>query len=90
LRLVESPTSADAARIIQPGCDGVFVGSGIFKSGNAAKRAKAIVGATTHHWNVAALAEVSEGLGKAMVGTNCGSMAPGEKDGGAEDGSHLL
>jgi pyridoxal 5'-phosphate synthase pdxS subunit len=72
-------TPADAALMMQLGCDGVFVGSGIFKSGNAAKRAKAIVRATTHYHDAAVLAEVSEGLGEAMVGINCGSMAPGEK-----------
>ena len=72
-------TPADAALMMQLGCDGVFVGSGIFKSGNAAKRAKAIVRATTHYQDPAVLAEASEGLGEAMVGINCGSMAPGEK-----------
>ena len=58
---------------------GGFVGSGSVKSGNAAKRAKAIVGAATHYRDAAALSEVSEGLGEAMVGANCGSMTPGEK-----------
>lgn len=72
-------TPADAALMMQLGCDGVFVGSGIFKSGNAAKRAKAIVQATTHFGDAAVLAEASSGLGEAMVGINCGSMAPGEK-----------
>jgi pyridoxal 5'-phosphate synthase pdxS subunit len=72
-------TPADAALMMQLGCDGVFVGSGIFKSGNAAKRAKAIVRATTHYQDAKVLAECSEGLGEAMVGINCGSMAPGEK-----------
>jgi pyridoxal 5'-phosphate synthase pdxS subunit len=72
-------TPADAALMMQLGCDGVFVGSGIFKSGNAAKRAKAIVRATTHFKDPKVLAECSEGLGEAMVGINCGSMAPGEK-----------
>jgi pyridoxal 5'-phosphate synthase pdxS subunit len=61
------------------GCNGVFVGSGIFKSGIAAKRAKAIVRATTDYEDAAVLAEVIEGLSEAMVGINCGSMAPGEK-----------
>src|SRR5436190_12825388 len=69
-------TPADAALMMQLGCDGVFVGSGIFKSSNAVKRAKAIVRATTHYRDPAVLAEVSEGLGEAMVGISCGSMAP--------------
>lgn len=72
-------TPADAALMMQLGCDGVFVGSGIFKSGNAAARAKAIVRATTHYKDAKVLAECSEGLGEAMVGINCGSMAPTEK-----------
>jgi pyridoxal 5'-phosphate synthase pdxS subunit len=68
---------ADAALMMPLGCGGVFVGPGSFKSGNAAKRAKAIVGATTHYRDAAALAEVSEGLGEVMVGTNYGStMVP--------------
>nr|POE64150.1 pyridoxal 5'-phosphate synthase subunit pdx1 [Quercus suber] len=71
-------TPADAALMMQMGCDGVFVGSGIFKSGDAAKRAKAIVQATTHYNDPKVLAEVSVGLGEAMVGINCGSMH--EKD----------
>jgi pyridoxal 5'-phosphate synthase pdxS subunit len=72
-------TPADAALMMQLGCDGVFVGSGIFKSGNAAARAKAIVRATTHYKDAKVLAECSEGLGEAMVGINCGSMAPVDK-----------
>lgn len=72
-------TPADAALMMQLGCDGVFVGSGIFKSGDAAKRAKAIVQAVTHFRDAKVLAEVSEDLGEAMVGINCGSMDPGEK-----------
>lgn len=72
-------TPADAALMMQLGCDGVFVGSGIFKSGEAAKRARAIVEATTHYQDPQVLVEVSKGLGEAMVGINCGSMAPGEK-----------
>ncbi|RMZ74997.1 hypothetical protein DV737_g5541, partial [Chaetothyriales sp. CBS 132003] len=72
-------TPADAALMMQLGCDGVFVGSGIFKSGNAAKRAKAIVRATTHYQDAKVLAECSAGLGEAMVGINCSSMAPAEK-----------
>ncbi|MEW6532288.1 MAG: pyridoxal 5'-phosphate synthase lyase subunit PdxS [Thermodesulfobacteriota bacterium] len=61
-------TPADAAMMMQLGMDGVFVGSGIFKSGNPAKRAKAIVEAVTHYDNPQILAEVSKGLGEPMVG----------------------
>ncbi|KAF7359346.1 Vitamin B6 biosynthesis protein [Mycena sanguinolenta] len=61
-------TPADAAMMMQLGCDGVFVGSGIFKAGDAAKRARAIVQAVTHYNNPKVLAEVSENLGPAMVG----------------------
>ena len=63
-------TPADAALMMQLGCDGVFVGSGIFKSGNASKRARAIVQAVTHYKDAAVLAECSENLGEAMVGLN--------------------
>ncbi|ESQ52478.1 hypothetical protein EUTSA_v10017969mg [Eutrema salsugineum] len=63
-------TPADAALMMQLGCDGVFVGSGIFKSGDPAKRAKAIVQAVTNYRDAAVLAEVSCGLGEAMVGLN--------------------
>lgn len=72
-------TPADAAMMIQLGCDGVFVGSGIFKSGDPRKRAKAIVQATTHANDPKVLAEVSEGLGDAMVGLNVGSMSEKER-----------
>ena len=72
-------TPADAALMMQLGCDGVFVGSGIFKSGDAAKRAKAIVQAVTHYNDAKVLAAVSEDLGEAMVGLNCGTMDPSEK-----------
>lgn len=72
-------TPADAALMMQLGCDGVFVGSGIFKSGNAAKRANAIVQAVAHFRDPAVLAQVSGGLGEAMVGLNVGRMAEGEK-----------
>lgn len=72
-------TPADAALMMQLGCDGVFVGSGIFKSGNAVKRARAIVQAVTHFMDGKVLAEVSAGLGEAMVGINCGMMSDGEK-----------
>lgn len=63
-------TPADAALMMQLGMDGVFVGSGIFKSGDPAKRAKAIVMAVTHYNNADILAQVSEDLGEAMVGLN--------------------
>jgi pyridoxal 5'-phosphate synthase pdxS subunit len=65
-------TPADAALMMQLGVDGVFVGSGIFKSGDPAKRAKAIVEAVTHFDNPDVLARVSRGLGEAMVGINVG------------------
>ncbi|KAI4520075.1 SOR/SNZ family-domain-containing protein [Schizophyllum commune] len=61
-------TPADAALMMQLGCDGVFVGSGIFHSGDPAKRARAIVQAVTHYNNPKKLAEVSQDLGPAMVG----------------------
>ncbi|CAB0669351.1 pyridoxal 5'-phosphate synthase lyase subunit PdxS [Corynebacterium diphtheriae] len=63
-------TPADAALVMQMGAEGVFVGSGIFKSGNPAARAAAIVKATTMYNDPAAIAEVSRGLGEAMVGIN--------------------
>ena len=63
-------TPADAALMMQPGAEGVFVGSGIFKSGNPAKRAAAIVQAVTNYNDAAKLAELSEDLGPAMVGIN--------------------
>lgn len=63
-------TPADAAMMMQLGADGVFVGSGIFKSGDPVARAKAIVKATTFYNDASVLAEVSRGLGEAMVGIN--------------------
>lgn len=63
-------TPADAAMMMQLGADGVFVGSGIFKSGNPAQRAEAIVKATTFHDDPSMVAKVSRGLGEAMVGIN--------------------
>jgi len=65
-------TPADAAMMMQLGMDGVFVGSGIFKSGDPAKRGKAIVEAVTHYDNPDVLARVSRDLGEAMVGINVG------------------
>lgn len=72
-------TPADAAMMMQLGCDGVFVGSGIYKSGNAAVRAKAIVQAVTHFRDAKILAEVSTDLGEAMVGLNVDKLSEGEK-----------
>lgn len=72
-------TPADAALMMQLGCDGVFVGSGIFKSGDPAKRAAAIVKAVTNFDNPKILAEISEDLGEAMVGINVYSLGEKEK-----------
>ncbi|WP_297404556.1 pyridoxal 5'-phosphate synthase lyase subunit PdxS [uncultured Cetobacterium sp.] len=72
-------TPADAAMMMQLGCDGVFVGSGIFKSGDPSKRAEAIVKAVTNYNNPEILAEVSENLGEAMVGINVYSISEEEK-----------
>ncbi|KKY19204.1 putative pyridoxine biosynthesis protein [Phaeomoniella chlamydospora] len=72
-------TPADAALMMQLGCDGVFVGSGIFKSGDASKRAKAIVEAVTHYKDAGVLARVSQGLGEAMVGRSVMELKPTEK-----------
>ena len=63
-------TPADAALMMQLGAEGVFVGSGIFKSGNPAKRAQAIVKAVTNFRDAKLIAELSEDLGEAMVGIN--------------------
>ena len=71
-------TPADAALMMQLGIDGVFVGSGIFKSGDPAKRARAIVEATTHYNEPEIIAEVSKGLGEAMVGINISSLPQGQ------------
>ncbi|WP_109209486.1 MULTISPECIES: pyridoxal 5'-phosphate synthase lyase subunit PdxS [Microbacterium] len=68
-------TPADAAMMMQLGADGVFVGSGIFKSGNPAQRAAAIVKATTFYDDPKVIADVSRGLGEAMVGINVGDLA---------------
>jgi pyridoxal 5'-phosphate synthase pdxS subunit len=67
-------TPADAALMMQMGSDGVFVGSGIFKSGNPAQRAKAIVEATTHFDNPVLVGEVSKELGEPMVGRSVGEL----------------
>src|SRR5438094_819629 len=71
-------TPADASLVMQLGADGVFVGSGIFKSGDPEKRAKAIVEATTHFRDPEVLARVSAGLGEPMVGISASSLAPEE------------
>jgi pyridoxal 5'-phosphate synthase pdxS subunit len=71
-------TPADAALMMQLGVDGVFVGSGIFKSGDPAKRAAAIVKATTHYQDAKILAEVSRNLGEPMVGRQVNSIPDNE------------
>ena len=72
-------TPADAALMMQLGCDGIFVGSGIFKSGDPVKRAKAIVAATTYYKEPKVLAEVSRDLGEAMVGINISDIPDNER-----------
>ena len=71
-------TPADAALMMQLGVDGVFVGSGIFKSDDPAPRAKAIVEATTHYNDPEVIARVSRGLGDAMVGIEIGTIPTAE------------
>jgi len=77
-------TPADAAMCMQLGVDGVFVGSGIFKSSDPEKRARAIVKATTHYNDPKVLAEVSEDIGEAMTGINMDNLAVkwAEREGG--------
>ncbi len=72
-------TPADAAMMMQLGADGVFVGSGIFKSGNPEVRAKAIVQATTYYTDPDVLAKVSRNLGEAMVGINLDTLDDSQK-----------
>jgi pyridoxal 5'-phosphate synthase pdxS subunit len=72
-------TPADAALMMQLGSDGVFVGSGIFKSGDPATRARAIVEATTHFKDPEVIARVSSGLGEAMVGIGLDELAPEQR-----------
>jgi pyridoxal 5'-phosphate synthase pdxS subunit len=67
-------TPADAAMMMQLGADGVFVGSGIFKAGNPSERAAAIVKATAQYTDASVIAEVSRGLGEAMVGINVSDL----------------
>lgn len=78
-------TPADAALMMQLGADGVFVGSGIFKSDNPAKFAKAIVEATTHYEDYALIAELSKGLGVAMKGIEMSTLDPSQR---MQDRSH--
>jgi pyridoxal 5'-phosphate synthase pdxS subunit len=72
-------TPSDAALMMRLGCDGVFVGSGIFKSGDPSKRAKAIVEATTHFEDADIIAKVSRNLGEAMVGINISDIPAAER-----------
>ncbi|HYT28133.1 MAG TPA: pyridoxal 5'-phosphate synthase lyase subunit PdxS [Ktedonobacteraceae bacterium] len=72
-------TPADAALMMRLGAEGVFVGSGIFKSGDPLKRAKAIVRATTHYQDPAIIAEVSRNLGEPMVGINLDKLPESEQ-----------
>ncbi|MDE0642630.1 MAG: pyridoxal 5'-phosphate synthase lyase subunit PdxS [bacterium] len=72
-------TPADAALMMQLGCDGIFVGSGIFKSGDPATRARAIVEATTFYENPQILAKVSRNLGEAMVGIEIDEIPAGQR-----------
>jgi|TARA_B100000524_G_scaffold51963_1_gene24422 pyridoxal 5'-phosphate synthase pdxS subunit len=82
-------TPVDAALMMQLGMDGVFVGSGIFKSSNPEKRARAIVEAVANYNDPKVLAKVSEDLGEAMVGINCEDMKVryAKREGGAMDHS---
>jgi len=72
-------TPSDAALMMQLGCDGVFVGSGIFKSGDPADRARAIVEATTFYQDPEKVAKVSRNLGEPMVGINIDTLAPEDR-----------
>jgi pyridoxal 5'-phosphate synthase pdxS subunit len=71
-------TPADAALMMQLGAEAIFVGSGVFKSGDPQRRARAIVQATTHYTDAELLAQVSEDLGEAMVGIDISRLEPGE------------
>ena len=72
-------TPADAALMMQLGMDGVFIGSGIFKSAEPAKRARAVVEAVTHYGDASILAQVSRGLGEAMRGLELATIPPAER-----------
>ncbi|HSU79920.1 MAG TPA: pyridoxal 5'-phosphate synthase lyase subunit PdxS, partial [Candidatus Angelobacter sp.] len=78
-------TPSDAALMMQLGADGVFVGSGIFKSDNPSKFAKAIVEATTHYEDYALIAELSKGIGAAMKGIEMSTLDPSQR---MQDRSH--
>lgn len=80
-------TPADAALCMQLGVDGVFVGSGIFKSTNPEKRARAIVKAVTHFNDAKVLAEVSTDIGEAMTGIGCDHLAAGSRWANKESGN---
>ena len=71
-------TPADAALMMHLGADGVFVGSGVFKSGDPSSRGKAIVKAVTHYQDASVVAEASKGLGEALVGISARSISPEE------------
>ncbi len=71
-------TPADAALVMQLGAQAVFVGSGIFKSEDPSRHAKAVVEATTHYQDAAKLAEISASIGKAMPGIEIDKLAPEE------------
>jgi len=72
-------TPADAALMMHLGAEGVFVGSGIFKSGDPARRAAAIVKATTFYDDPDVVAKVSRGLGEAMVGISTDTLGPADR-----------
>jgi pyridoxal 5'-phosphate synthase pdxS subunit len=72
-------TPADAALMMRLGAEGIFVGSGIFKSSNPLARAKAIVRATTHYQEARIIAEVSRNLGEPMVGINLDTLSEQEQ-----------
>ena len=72
-------TPADAALMMQLGADGVFVGSGIFKSENPEKFARAIVEATTHYQDYELIASLSKGLGTAMKGVEISTLSPEQR-----------
>jgi pyridoxal 5'-phosphate synthase pdxS subunit len=71
-------TPADASLMMQLGAEAIFVGSGVFKSGDPERRGKAIVQATTHYLDAELVARVSEDLGEAMVGIDISRLEPGE------------
>jgi pyridoxal 5'-phosphate synthase pdxS subunit len=71
-------TPADAALMMRLGCDGIFVGSGVFKSASPARMARAIVDATAHYQDAGKLAEYSTGIGDPMKGIELSTLAPAE------------